>query len=328
MKERRWIAAFAAEGVLCAGLTLLLNGSAAADAGLMAFPFAQIGAGLRALSLMGGVRNVLAIMLYAAVSLLPAGLLAAACRKRKPVGEDGLLLLMSVTLFGTLWAAVNPAWLAQRWFAGKTLGLPMLGGLLYAEVIAYAILRLLRIAGAADARALRRYVRWVLAAIATVLVYAAFGSSLRELLASLTQLREGNSANMPQIWNTGAGPSLLWTQAMLAIRYLIDAASALLGVGVILEALRLLAAQDGGDPVQASECASRIAERSAQTLRFTLLAGLAVNLAQVLLARQLRSIALNVSLPLGTVALCLAALLLARLMQENRKLREDNDLFI
>ena len=121
MKERRWIAAFAAEGVLCAGLTLLLNGSAAADAGLMAFPFAQIGAGLRALSLMGGVRNVLAIMLYAAVSLLPAGLLAAVCRKRKPVGEDGLLLLMSVTLFGTLWAAVNLAWLAQRWFAGKTL---------------------------------------------------------------------------------------------------------------------------------------------------------------------------------------------------------------
>ena len=117
MKERRWIAAFAAEGVLCAGLTLLLNGSAAADAGLMAFPFAQIGAGLRALSLMGGVRNVLAIMLYAAVSLLPAGLLAAVCRKRKPVCEDGLLLLMSVTLFGTLWAAVNPAWLAQRWFA-------------------------------------------------------------------------------------------------------------------------------------------------------------------------------------------------------------------
>ena len=328
MKERRWIAAFAAEGVLCAGLTLLLNGSAAADAGLMAFPFAQIGAGLRALSLMGGVRNVLAIMLYAAVSLLPAGFLAAVCRKRKLVGEDGLLLLMSVTLFGTLWAAVNPAWLAQRWFAGKTLGLPMLGGLLYAEVIAYAILRLLRTAGAANARALRRYVRWVLAAIATVLVYAAFGSSLRELLASLTQLREGNSANMPQIWNTGAGPSLLWTQAMLAIRYLIDAASALLGVGVILEALRLLAAQDGGDPVQASECASRIAERSAQTLRFTLLAGLAVNLAQVLLARQLRSIALNVSLPLSTVALCLAALLLARLMQENRKLREDNDLFI
>lgn len=328
MKKRRWIAAFAAEGVLCAGLTLLLNGSAAADAGLMAFPFAQIGAGLRALSLMGGVRNVLAIMLYAAVSLLPAGFLAAVCRKRKLVGEDGLLLLMSGTLFGTLWAAVNPAWLAQRWFAGKTLGLPMLGGLLYAEVIAYAILRLLRTAGAANARALRRYVRWVLAAIATVLVYAAFGSSLRELLASLTQLREGNSANMPQILNTGAGPSLLWTQATLAIRYLIDAASALLGVGVILEALRLLAAQDGGDPVQESECASRIAEKSAQTLRFTLLAGLAVNLAQILLARQLRSIALNVSLPLGTVALCLAALLLARLMQENRKLREDNDLFI
>ena len=72
----------------------------------------------------------------------------------------------------------------------------------------------------------------------------------------------------------------------------------------------------------------RVAHRRKKTLRFTLLAGLAVNLAQVLLARQLRSIALNVSLPLSTVALCLAALLLARVMQENRKLREDNDLFI
>ena len=30
MKERRWIAAFAAEGVLCAGLTLLLSGGALA----------------------------------------------------------------------------------------------------------------------------------------------------------------------------------------------------------------------------------------------------------------------------------------------------------
>ena len=328
MKEKRWIAAFAAEGVLCAGLTLLLNGSTAADAGLLAFPFAQVGAGLRALSLLGGVWNVLAIVLYAAVSLLPAGFFAAVCRKRRPACEDWLLLLMSVTLFGTLWAAVNPAWLARRWFAGKTLGLPMLGGLVYAEIIVYTILRLLRTAGAANARALRRYVRWVLAALAAVLVYAAFGSSLRELLASLMQLREGNSADMQQTWNTGAGPSLLWTQAMLIVRYLVDAASALLGVRVILEALRLLAAQDGGDPAQASECASRIAERSAQTLRFTLLAGLAVNLAQVLLMRQLRSIALNVSLPLGTVALCLAALLLARLMQENRKLREDNDLFI
>ena len=46
MKERRWIAAFAAEGVLCAGLTLLLNGSAA-SAGLMAFPFAQSRTDLR-----------------------------------------------------------------------------------------------------------------------------------------------------------------------------------------------------------------------------------------------------------------------------------------
>ena len=60
----------------------------------------------------------------------------------------------------------------------------------------------------------------------------------------------------------------------------------------------------------------------------TLWSGLLVNLCQILLARKLRSIALEITLPLGAVAVCLGALLLARLMQENRRLREDNALFI
>ena len=44
--------------------------------------------------------------------------------------------------------------------------------------------------------------------------------------------------------------------------------------------------------------------------------------------KRLRSAALTVTLPLVPLAFCLAALILARLVQENRKLRADNDLFI
>lgn len=329
MKRKRWIAAFAAEGALCAGLTLLLRGDALLNAGLLAFPFAQVGAGLRALSLLGGAWNVLAIVLYAALSLLPAICFAALCRKRKPFAEDGLLILTSLTLFGILWAAVNPAWLARNWPAGRTLGISMLGGVFYSEIIAYAVLRLLRVSAAADAKALRRYVRWMLALLGAAFVYGAFGGGVQTLLTALEQLQAGNTADALHMEPGGsAGAGLLWTQAALVVRYLVDASSSLLSIRVILEALRLLAAQDSGNMELASECASKIAGKSAQALRFALLSGLAVNLLQVLLAKQLRNIALDVSLPLGSVMLCLAALLLARLMQENRKLREDNDLFI
>ena len=331
MTKKRWVMVFAAEALLCAALTVLLRGTALFDAGILAFPFAQLGAGLRALSLMGGGWNVLAIALYL---LLVAGAVGAAVwayfKLFSKHEEDWLLFILCVTFGVTLYAMVNPQLLARKFFAGRELGPAMLGGLFYTELIVYVLLRLLRAAGEADTRALRRYVRWVLAAIAAVFVYSAFAGALQGCLQELEEISASNPTveEFPQMAVGVAAPSLLWTQGIIVARYLLSAVSDVLGVWVILEAMALLAAQDVGDAALASQCAEAIAKRSTFALRVTLWSGVVVNLYQVALARRLRSIALNVTLPLGAVAVCLGALLLARLMQENRKLREDNDLFI
>ncbi len=331
MKKKRWAVIFTVEALACAVLTALLRGAALFDAGILAFPFAQLGAGLRALSLMGGGWNVLAIALYL---LLVAGVVGAAAwahfklfSKRQ---EDWLLFFICVTFGATLYAMVNPQLLARKFFAGRELGPAMLGGMFYTELIVYVLLRLLRAAGEADARALRKYVRWVLAAIAAVFVYSAFAGALQGCLQELEEISASSPTveEFPQMAVGVAAPPLLWTQGIIAARYLLSAVSDVLGVWVILEALALLSAQDAGDAALASQCAEKIAKKSTLALRVTLWSGAAVNLYQVLLAEQLRSIALHVTLPLGAVAVCLGALLLARLMQENRKLREDNDLFI
>lgn len=331
MRRKHWIMLFAAEAAVCVLLTVLLRGSGLFDAGILAFPFAQLGAGLRALSLMGGVWNVLAIALYL---LLVAAVIGVAAwsyfRLFSRHEEEWLLFVICVTFGVTLYAMVNPSWLQRRFFAARSLGPAMLGGLFYTELIVYVLLRLLRSAAEADAKGLRRYVRWVLAALAAVFVYSAFADGLQGLLSELETLRKSNPTpdEFPQMLVGVSAPSLLWTEGVIAARYLLHAAADGLGVWVILEALELLSAQDCGDAVRAADCAERIARKSTTALRVTLWCGVIVNVYQVVLAKLLRSIVLNVTLPLGSVALCLGALLLARLMQENRRLRADNDLFI
>ena len=112
------------------------------------------------------------------------------------------------------------------------------------------------------------------------------------------------------------------------LRYAADAAPYVLDVWVILAALTLLRARAARDADGAEEAAEAVTRRCRIALSASVLAELALDLLQLLFMKRLRSAALTVTLPLVPLAFCLAALILARLVQENRKLRADNDLFI
>ena len=60
----------------------------------------------------------------------------------------------------------------------------------------------------------------------------------------------------------------------------------------------------------------------------TVLAGLGLNLLQFACAPLLRDLSFRLFLPLGYLALALAALLLARLIAAGRELKADNELFV
>ena len=98
-------------------------------ASLAAFPFAQIGLGLRWLSLSGAVGNGLAIGLYVLLSLIPLIALGVIWRRGKLRQADALLAVLSALLFWVLYLMVNPglltAWLNLA--AGGIVGRAVLG---------------------------------------------------------------------------------------------------------------------------------------------------------------------------------------------------------
>lgn len=316
MNKKLWLGLLCALGAVCTALAVLLPQTPIVKA-LLAFPFAPIGRGLRALSLSGAGGNAAAIVLYVLLSLAPVGYRLVRLRKGRADKADSLLLVMSVSLFFTLYGMVNAGALPFP-LAEQALRQAMLGGLIWAEAAAYVVLRLLRGAFCADKAALRRYARAGVLCLTAVLVYEVFGAGVQQLLAELQTLREGNT-------NSG---SLLLTQSVLVLRALSAAVPQLLEIWVCFAALRLISARQKANAEQADAAAATLAARCRVTLSVSVLLGAAVYALQLALSRYLRVVQLDVRFPLDALGVCLAALLLARLVQENRSLREDNDLFI
>ena len=118
MGQRNWYIALSLEAAACLLLVALLGWNSSEGeslASLAAFPFAQIGLGLRWLSLSGAVGNGLAIGLYVLLSLIPLIALGVIWRRGKLRQADALRAVLSALLFWVLYLMVNPglltAWL-------------------------------------------------------------------------------------------------------------------------------------------------------------------------------------------------------------------------
>lgn len=289
---------------------------------VLAFPLEQIGAGLRALSLSGSMGNAVAIGLYGALCLLPAAALPLLRRRRQLHGEDALLGLLSVTLFGVLYGMINPGLLGAGLsrIGGAAMEKGLLGGAAYSVLLSYGVMRALRALREADGPRLQKYLGALLGALGVLFVYLACGASLSGYLEALDALRAGNAGNEGRL-----GLSC----AFLAVRHLLEALPYVLDVLVVFAALRLLEAlRTDRYSEQAVAAAGRLARLCGAALSISLLSGMAFNLVQLLFAASLQVIDGSVQLPLLSVAFVFAALLLARFIGENKQLKDDNDGFI
>ena len=129
--------------------------------------------------------------------------------------------------------------------------------------------------------------------------------------------------------NTSPEVRLGLTNAFLVLRWAVDALPWALCVAIACRGLRLL------DEVSADRYSAETAAHSAgltalcsRSLAAVMLTQAGVNLAQLLFAQRLHDVSLNVSFPVFSVAFVFAALLLSRLLGENKALKDDNDLFV
>ena len=322
MKRKAYVCLLAAEAVACVAFAALKASLAGVFTVAIAFPFEQIGLGLRALSLSGAPGNVAAIAIYALISLSPAALLFALGKRRKLFAEDALLGLLSAALFAVLYLTVNPGLIGG--FAGgdggKAVGMAVLGTIAYSVICAYFVLRALRLFSESDAAALARNMSAMLGVLGMVFVFSAFGPCLGDLLGAIAGLRAGNAGNEHLL-----GP----TYAFLVLQCITDMLPYILNVPIVLAALRL-AGEYRADPYSAETVAAshRMSRLCTAALAATVLANMCFNILQLAFIKSLMVVNVSLNIPVLSIAFVLAALLLTRFAAGNKQLKDENDAFI
>ncbi len=270
---------------------------------------------LRALSLSGPEGNALAWTLVLSLSALPALGLLWRGRQR----ADWLLLLAGVESFAGLYFLVNhtllfPAELSGISGLARYWGL-MAGGCVLGTMAVWALLRLL---GALE-RAPGRLLPPVLVAASALYGFLAGAAAVLDTLAAL----EGVAADNTDPARVAFSGAVLW---VLAAAELLPS---LLGAWVLLWGGELTRSLDAAPFAEGTVAlAEAVARRCAMAARVSLLTAAACNLFQMVCAGAAAAVRVSVYLPVGTLALCAALLLLCRYFRRAKAVSDDNESII
>jgi len=321
MNSKRMYIALGVFALLCALSGALPGTGAGTFALIMAFPFQLIAMGLRALSLSGAGGNIAAIVIYVFICLLPGAAALWVLRKRLK-GEDILIGLFTVMMFVAVYYMINPSLLSGNYGSDfNPLLRAILGGCCWCIVVCWVVLKLIRRALALERAGVQRLLMICLGFVAFFFVAVAFAGAVGGFTAAWESLKEGNTALGER--------ELLLTTVFLAVKAIINALPYALDALVAVKGMELLSAMNA-DPysartVERAESVSRLAVLS---LKLTVILSLAFNLLQLVFIKKLLVVDVELVLPFVSIGFMLAAVLLSRLIRENKALKDDNDMFI
>ncbi|NLB41588.1 MAG: hypothetical protein GX815_04890 [Clostridiales bacterium] len=289
---------------------------------LFAFPFEQIGTGLRLLSTSSTIGNAIAIILYCVICLLPTVYYAFRANKKRIHAEDKLLILMSVLLFPIIYLMINPAYIGRHFGAFELIEVnkSLLGVTIYSIIIGYLVLRGLQTFNSTEAKSILKFLKILMSIICIVLIYAIFGSGFSGLQSSMKQLAADN---------TGIGQGLFLSKVFLVLQNLVSILPFILEIIIAFSGFELIDALDkepySDDVVISARKTVKVCQNSVVAIMLT---QIAVNILQFALGSQVRSSHYTLSVPLMSVVLVLAVMLLASYFEQAKRLKEDNELFI
>lgn len=309
LHEENWYLPFALEAVLAAVIFWNYPGDGTIFAA-MARPFELLGQGLRALSLSGAAGNGAAWAVYLVICLAPLGLLGWKIARGKARREDAILAVLTGVLAWGLYYLINPTRRPGIW-AGMDMGIYQCSQVIWSAVLCWALFGLLR------ARP-ERVLRWLLNALGAVLVLDLCGVELGRLLLKMEEVRQANTMG-----------GLALTNGFLVLRYAVALLNGVLNLWVIQAGQGLLAQVCRDAYSQESvDAAQVLIRRGTLALYVMVLGNLGLNLLQILAGEDLRDVALNLDLPLLSMVLILAGILLCRLLTRGKALKDDSDLII
>lgn len=314
MKRKSFIVLMGAVFVALMALVLFVDGLPTVFSSVMAFPFEQVGAALRALALTGNFGNGFALALCIALSFLPILSVLRHRGEKDYLSENIVLCCMSIAVFITLFSMANPSKLlsAYPFFTGEAL--PVVKGLMgctvWSVIILWIILRLVRLFRGGDTKKLLCYLRVALHALCILFVAVIAISCGSTLL-------DGLSATQKSIDNV-----------MAITRFIASSLPYIFVIGITLSLLTLLDAYIEKNEEDTVRHADLLSKRCCLALGVTAASATILNVLQLLLSRFLSNVSVNVEIPVVSFTFILLILILSRLIVENWKLQSDNDLFI
>ena len=148
---------------------------------IVTFPLEQVGALLREMSLSGTGGNLAAIILYAAIALLPIGVWFFLRKKGWETKADVMLFLLSGTLFYVLYYSVNPGLFETKLPGSEGL---YLSAIFYSVLVTYGVIRIQTMASKGSKKtlfSLMKFFLWMLAAVFAVMAFVELQSHFQRL---------------------------------------------------------------------------------------------------------------------------------------------------
>lgn len=288
---------------------------------IFTFPFGQIGEALRTLSLASSVGNIAATAIYLFISIAPVLYLVyrVARQKKAPDAIDILLIMMSVMLFIMMYLMVNPGYINSGLYGampGKGAALAMT---FWSMVVGYVVLKCMRASAGTDEKKLAKYLKVILIAVAAVIAINIILGIFTEVIPAARGVKE-----IDQQLNSDYNTALfLW------IKYFADKVPSVLNIVVIIHTIKMVDQlrldRYSQAAIAAAENLSRICRISVTVM---ILTSIAVNLFQFLVWTKVYKTNYVVDIPLLSIVICIAVLLLAKFFASDKAMKEDHDMII
>ena len=286
---------------------------------VFSFPFEQIGWCLRQLSLSGSMGNVIAIILYLVIGAIPVVAFLLLKKERKNCKVDFLLLFLSVLLYIMMYYMINPGLMVST-VAGS--GRMLWGSTFYSVLLTYFVMRLLGTNKRVDIKSLHKCLYIVL--VVVLLMFA--GSVLVEMFVNLpadcTELTERNTGVTSQADLTLSYVALALQSIVSALPNALSAVAVFFSIKVIRELLKDVYSE------MAVTWVKKIGVFCKRSLVVVVVVIMTVNVLQLMLAAYIYDIHILVSIPVFAILFLLVIHVMAKYMEENQRLKQDNDLFI
>lgn len=314
MKRKTLIIMLVCEAALLFILVLLTNQFPGLSSSMFAFPFEQIAIGLKALSQTGQVGNGLATALWVGISLLPSIPAFHYKQNKAAIKERITLFSLSCVLLLSLYGMINPHVFCSLISEAKSEYLAVvkavMGVSVWSVIVLYVVLRLIRMFRSGDKVSLLRYMQWLLHILCLLFAAVAVISFGNGLTVSIGASQEALDHMID-----------LLCRAAASVPYVLD-------IAIIISTLDLfdiVMTEDQNGIVNAAEKLSKIC---CIALGITTALTAVFNILQIILMRWLSNVATKVNIPIGSIVFVGIVLLLSRLLVENKRLRDDNSLFI